>query len=146
MVVPKSCGSLSSSLFFSLRLPTPWAPIRIRVFLLNGGTLATSSYNNISCLSNSDRGRREGEEHERKGKRGKRHSYYLLFGKKKYNFRVVQIFFLQGWFCYLHFWWSHTSSSSSSSLQHQYKDSLSHESSLTLVIAEHSSHPGPLAD
>lgn len=43
MVAPKSSGSLSKSLFISLRRPTPWAPIRIRVFLLNAGTLATSS-------------------------------------------------------------------------------------------------------
>lgn len=53
VVVPYRWGSDTSSLFFRLRRPTPCAPIRTSVFLLKGGTLATSSYIRSSWRSNS---------------------------------------------------------------------------------------------
>lgn len=43
MVVPYRWESDTNSLFFRLRRPTPCAPISTSVFLLKGGTLATSS-------------------------------------------------------------------------------------------------------
>lgn len=53
MVVPYRWGSDTNSLFLRLRRPTPCAPIRTNVFLLKGGTLATSSYIRSSWRSNS---------------------------------------------------------------------------------------------